>query len=280
MISNEKPTLPELLATALAKTFRDEEVGFTGLVTGNAAALFATAIPVAAMQLARLTHAPGLTILLAGWSHNPDLSQLDEIPDSEFDAVLRDLPCEAQQVDYPGQYSLKRGDVSFGFSSGAQIDITGSLNSVCIGDYHRPKVRLVGPILQPEHMTLFGREYIMMPRHDARTFIEKVDYVSGVGYPGGLKGRRDLGLEKGGPELVMTPKCVFEFDKIAGSMIIRSIHPGVSAEELRRSTGFDLGDLTNVALTDSPDREELRLLREVIDPKGLLLRGPGSETFV
>jgi glutaconate CoA-transferase, subunit B len=60
-------------------------------VTGSAAALFGTAIPVAAMELPRRTHAPGLTILLAGWSRNPDLGQLDEIPDSEFDAALCDL---------------------------------------------------------------------------------------------------------------------------------------------------------------------------------------------
>jgi glutaconate CoA-transferase subunit B len=272
-------TLPEILAVSLSRTFRDEEVGFTGLVTGSAAALFGTAIPVAAMELARRTHAPGLTILLAGWSHNPDLGLLDEIPDSEFDAALRDLPCEAQQVDYPGQYSLKRGDVSFGFSSGAQIDQAGNLNSVCIGEYRKPKVRLVGPILQPEHMTLFGREYVMMPRHDARTFVERVDYVSGVGYPGGLAGRRRLGIEKGGPELVLTPKCIFGFDKPAGRMIVRSIHRGTNVEELRRSTGFDLGDLSGVPETPLPEAEELEILRETVDPKGLLLRGPGSEAY-
>lgn len=273
------PSLPEILAVALSHEFRDEEVGFTGLVTGSAAALFSTAIPVAAMELARRTHAPGLTVLLAGWSHNPDLQQLETIPDSEFDAALRDLPCEAQQVDYPGQYSLKRGDVSFGFSSGAQIDVAGNLNSVCIGDYRRPKVRLVGPILQPEHMTLFGREYIMMPRHDARTFVEKVDYVSGVGYPGGLAGRRALGLDRGGPELVMTPKCIFGFDRAAGRMTVRSIHPGVTAEDLRGATGFDLGDLGGVAETPLPEPGELRLLREAVDPRGLLLRGAGSEIY-
>src|SRR3546814_6322397 len=81
-----------------------------------------------------------------------------------------------------------------------------NINSVCIGDYHRPKVRLIGPVLQPEHMTLFGREYIMMAHHDTRRFVEKVDFISGVGYPGGLAGRHELGLETGGPELVFTPK--------------------------------------------------------------------------
>src|SRR5208283_3097810 len=97
--------------------------------------------------------------------------------------------------------------------SGAQIDVVGNINSVCIGDYFKPKVRLVGPILQPEHMSFFRREYVMMPRHDRERFVEKVDFISGVGYPGGLEGRLKLGLQWGGPELVITPLCIFDFDK-------------------------------------------------------------------
>ena len=263
--------LPERLAVLLAKEFCDGEVGFTGLGTGRAAAVYITGIPLAAMSLAQQTHAPNLTVLLAGWSHNPDLSQLYSLPELEFDERLRDLPCEAQSVDYPGHYVLKRGDVSFGFSSGVQVDVHGNLNGVCVGDPKRPKVRLVGPILHPEHMTLFGREYIMMPHHEERNFVEQVDYVSGVGYPGGLAGRKELGLHSGGPALVITPKCVFDFDRKAGRMKVRSIHVGVSEETLRATTGFDLGDLSIVPLTPEPSDEELHLLREVVDPRGHLL---------
>ena len=264
-------TLHERLAVALAATFRDGEVGYTGLATGRAAALWITGVPLAAMALARRMHAPNLTILLAGWSHNPDLSALDALPDSEFDERLRDLPCEAQIVDYPGQLAMKRGDVSFGFSSGVQVDREGNINGVCVGDPARPKVRLVGPILHPEHMALFGREYIMMPRHDARNFVERVDYVSGVGWPGGRAGRRALGLERGGPELVVTPKCLFDFDKDAGRMKVRSIHPGVEPESLRASTGFALGALDGAPATPDPDPEALAILRNEVDPRGVLL---------
>ncbi len=66
--------------------------------------------------------------------------------------------------------------IDFGFCSGAQVDREGNVNSVCIGDRRAPKVRLVGPVLIPEHMAQFGREYIMMPTHDRRTFVERVDY--------------------------------------------------------------------------------------------------------
>ena len=264
-------TLHERLTVALARTFRDGEVGYTGLATGRAAAVYITGIPLAAMALAQRTHAPNLTILLAGWSQNPDLSQLDSLPDSEFDERLRDLPCEAQIVDWPGQLAMKRGDVSFGFASGVQVDAQGNLNGVCIGDPARPAVRLVGPILHPEHMALFGREYIMMPRHEARNFVEKVDYVSGVGYPGGAAGRAALGLERGGPELVVTPKCIFDFDREAGRMKVRSIHPEVEAAALRAATGFDPGALNGVPTTPDPDPELLAILRREVDPRRILI---------
>jgi glutaconate CoA-transferase subunit B len=265
------PTLYEILAVALSKDFADEEVGFTGLLTGEAAAIFGTCIPIVAMELARRTHAPNLTLLLAGCYHNVDFDQLEAMPDSEHDAVLRDLAADAQAYDYPAQWVLKRGDISFGFSSGVQVDRVGNLNSVCIGPYRTPKVRLVGPILQPEHMALFRREYIMMPHHDRRNFVEKVDYVSGVGYPGGLEGRRALGLDWGGPRLVVTPKCIFDFDTEIGQMRVRSIHPGVSAQEVQDATGFDLGDLSSTPETPLPTSDELSLIRTRIDRRRLLL---------
>src|SRR5690606_18992017 len=102
-------------------------------------------------------------------------------------------------------------------------------------------------------------------------FVEKVDFISGVGYPGGQAGRRELGIEWGGPELVFTPKCIFDFDKEAGRMRVKSIHPGVGIDDLRASTGFDLGPLGDVPLTRLPEPEELELLRNEVDPYGLLL---------
>jgi glutaconate CoA-transferase subunit B len=271
-MNDRAPTLHETLACVLAREFVDEEVGFTGLLTGSAAAIFGTAIPLVAMELARLTHAPNLTILLAGCYHNPDFRDLEALPDSEHSAMLRDLPQEATMVNYPGPWVLKRGDIDFGFSSGVQVDRQGNLNSVCVGPHDRPKVRLVGPILQPEHMTLFSREYVMMPYHDRRNFVEKVDYVSGVGYPAGIEGRRRLGLDHGGPALVVTPRCVFDFDRDEGRMKVRSIHAGVTPESLRAATGFELGDLSWIPTTPPPTAEELRLIRTQVDPRRLLLR--------
>lgn len=95
---SDRFTLEELLTVRLAHTFHNGEVGFTGLATGKAAATYITNIPLAAMQLARLTHAPDLTILLAGWCVNPDLSKLEKMPSSEYGNELLYLPCEAQMT--------------------------------------------------------------------------------------------------------------------------------------------------------------------------------------
>lgn len=265
-------TVEEMLAVRLSHTFRDGEVGFTGLATGKAAAAYITNIPLAAMRLAQLTHAPNLTILFNGWCVNPDLSALTRMPESEYDNALLDLPCEAHMTSWPGPWSHHRGEISFAFCSGAQIDREGNVNSIRIGAADRPKVALVGPIFVPEHMAEFGREYVMVPHHEARTFVERVDCVCGVGYPGGRDGRKRLGLSGGGPCKICTPKCIFAFDE-AGKIFVESIHPGVGVEELQQATGFDLGDLSGVPVTPAPEDWELELLRTKVDPSGLLLGG-------
>jgi glutaconate CoA-transferase subunit B len=194
---------------------------------------------------------------------------------AEFDERLRDLPCESQIMTYP-HYSLRRGDINFGFGSGVQIDREGNINSVCVGDQAKPRVRLVGPILLPEHFSMFGREYVMLPRHDRRTIVEKVDYIAGLGYPGDRRGRESLGVMGGGPELVVTPKCIFDFDKVEGRMKVASIHPGIEIDDLRASTGFDLGNLDHVPRTPPPTESEIGMLRQEIDPRGILL-GSGEK---
>lgn len=270
-------TLEEILAVRLSHDFHDGEVGFTGLATGKAAAAYITNIPLAAMKLAQLTHAPNLTILFSGWCVNPDLSQLEKMPESEYDNSLLNLPCEAHMTSWPGPWSHHRGEIDFAFCSGAQVDREGNVNSVRIGPASHPKVALVGPIFVPEHMADFNREYIMVPHHDSRTLVEHVDCVCGVGYPGGRQGRKSLGLRGMGPRAIYTPKCVFTFDD-TGKICVESIHPGITPEDLQENTGFDLGDLSNVPQTALPTEEELALLRKQVDPRGMLLERPEKET--
>lgn len=264
--------IAELLAVNLAHTIKDNEVGFTGLATGKLAAMYNTNIPLLGMELAKRTHAPNLTILLCGWLHNPVLSKLSAMPSCEFSNDLLNLECEAQMQDYPGTWAYKAGDIDFAFGTGVQVDREGNINCTYIGEPKAVKVQLVGPIFLPEHFAVFGREYIMMPHHDKRNFVNKVDHISGVGYPGGIQGRRRLGLPGNGPKYIFTPKCIFAFDEY-GKIYVKSVHKGVSKQELIESTGFDIGDLGEVPMTTEPTQEELRLLRKEIDPKGILQGG-------
>lgn len=263
-------TLEELLTVRLAHTFHNGEVGFTGLATGKAAATYITNIPLAAMQLARLTHAPDLTILLAGWCVNPDLSALTKLPSSEYGNELLNLPCEAQMTTWPGPWSHRIGEIDFAFCSGVQVDPEGNINCTCIGSHEKPKVALVGPIFLPEHLAVFGREYIMMPHHEKRCFTKQIDHISGVGFPGGRAGRKALGLTGNGPCKIFTPLCIFSFDE-EGRLFVESIHPGVSPQDVIDNTGFDLGDLSAVPETEAPSDEELALLRVKVDPGRILL---------
>jgi glutaconate CoA-transferase subunit B len=261
-----------VVAAYVAANLLDDDVAFTGMVNGDATALYGSMIPLAAMGLARATHAPNLTILLAGWLVNPDLSKLTTIPDSEFMPELRDLPAEGFVPDYPQLFSIHRGEVTVGFSSGAQVDQHGNINAVVIGDHDKPDVRLLGPVFQTEHTAYFGREMVMMGRHSARNFVTHVDFISAAGFA--PDGSRPAHLPGSGPAKVITPLCVFTIDPTIGRLAVESIHPGVTAEEVIAQTGFPLGDLSSVSTTPLPTREQLELLRRVVDPHGLLLGAP------
>ena len=168
-------------------------------------------------------------------------------------------------------YVPRKGEIDVGFGSIAQIDKYGNCNIVCIGDYNKPKVRLIGPIFQPGHLALFGREVIIFG-HQKRKFVDKVDFVTGVGFGDGPGSREKLGLIGGGPSMVLTDKAVFDFDPQTKLMRVRSVHPGVSADWVRQNTGFTHSFIAKeVPETPGPTDEELRLIREVIDPRGVLL---------
>ena len=158
-----------------------------------------------------------------------------------------------------------------GFGSAAQVDKYGNCNTVAIGSYIRPRVRLVGPINQPGHFSLFGREIIIIP-HEKRNFVDRVDFVSGAGYLDGPCARERLGLKRGGPCMILTDKAVFRFAPESRLAVLSSVHPGIDIDDVIASTGYthDFHPGT-VAVTSAPTMHELRLLREVVDPAGAML---------
>ena len=164
-----------------------------------------------------------------------------------------------------------RGEVDVGFGSAAQVDKYGNCNTSVIGDYHKPKIRLIGAINLPLHFSQFKREIIVV-KHSKRTFVDKVDFISAVGYLDGPGTREEAGLVRGGPCMILTDKCIFDFDPDTKLVRLKSIHPGVSLDDIIENTGYTHDYIPKeVPETPLPTDEEIRLIREVIDPRGLLI---------
>jgi glutaconate CoA-transferase subunit B len=118
---------------------------------------------------------------------------------------------------------------------------------------------------------LFKREFIIVD-HEKRNFVDQVDFISGAGYLDGPGARGKAGLTRGGPCLILTDKCIFDFDPQTKRVKLRSIHPGVTLEEVIGNTGFTHDWIPDkVSETPAPTPEELRLIREVIDPRAMLI---------
>jgi len=264
-------TVYEIMATAISHELKDFENWFIGLATGEATIQMLSLVPIAGMALAQHTHASNSNILVAGWIINPVVSEIPTRMESEFGTVLQDWRCEGWNNSLSSAFSMERGDIDVGFGSAAQVDKYGNCNIVCIGDYRKPKIRLIGPINQPGHFALFGREIIVLD-HEKRNFVDKVDFISGVGYLDGPGAREKLGLIGDGPCLVLTDKAIFDFDPKTKLARLRSIHPGTSLDWVIKNTGFTHDYIPmSVPETPAPTDEEIRLLREVIDPRGVLL---------
>jgi acyl CoA:acetate/3-ketoacid CoA transferase beta subunit len=144
-----------------------------------------------------------------------------------------------------------------------QIDRFGNQNIACIGPWEKPKAMLLGSRGAPGNTVNHPTSY-WVPNHSPRAFVEKVDFVSGVGYD-----RVPASAAVHEIRVVVSNLGVFDFDTPDHSMRVRSVHPGVTVEEVQTATGFDLAVRGPVSETREPTDEELRLIREVIDPQGL-----------
>lgn len=262
-----KYTVYEAMAAAVSHELNDNERWFIGLATGDTTIQILSRVPMVGMALAQHTHAPNSFMAVAGWIMNPVVSEIPTAMESEYGTVLQYWKCESRGTGY----LMGRGECDVGFGSAVQIDKYGNCNIVCIGDYYRPKVRLIGPINQPGHFSLFKREIIIVD-HEKRNFVDRVDFISGVGYLDGPGAREKAGLSWGGPCMILTDKCIFDFDPETKLVRLKSVHPEVSLDDVIKNTGYTHDWIPDhVPETSSPTNEELRLIREVVDPKGVLI---------
>lgn len=146
----------------------------------------------------------------------------------------------------------------------SQIDRFGNQNISCIGDWRSPKVQLLGSRGAPGNTINHPTSY-WIPNHSPRVFVKEVDFVSGVGYQRAIGDDHEI-------RRVVTNKAVLDFETPDRSMRLRSVHPGVSVDDVVESTGFQLSIPDDVEETRAPTDQELELIRDVLDPQGVRTR--------
>ncbi|UER53365.1 3-oxoadipate--succinyl-CoA transferase subunit B [Kineosporiaceae bacterium SCSIO 59966] len=254
-------TTGELMAVTLARGLRNGEWGACGANSQ---------IPMAAFQLARLMHAPDLNWLSGGGGAINSTARLVK---STADPVTLDSAEHAFRLEDIVDFELGgwRKAPTVGIFGGMQVDRRGNVNMVGIGrDYPTLQVRGPGTV-GLVFAAYFSRTMIFLQRHDRRILVEEADYVSA---PGRTAARREFcDPHSDGPQLVVTPLAVLDFGD-DDTLRLKSVHPGRTADEVRERTGFDLpsSNSAEVPFTPAPTGEELTVLRERVDPSGVLRR--------
>ncbi|HET90228.1 MAG TPA: 3-oxoacid CoA-transferase [Chloroflexi bacterium] len=247
----------ELLICIAARQMPDSVTAFIG-----------TGIPMLAASLAQKMHAPNLVPIFEFGGTGARLEKLPRaVGESRtfYKGVAASGICDIMET-------ATRGFVDLGFLGGAQIDPYGNLNSTIIGpQHHPPKVRLPGSGGGNDVGSLCWRTIIIM-RHDQRRFIPHVDFITTPGYLTGPGAREAAGLPPDtGPYRVVSTLALLDFEEESKRMRLLSTHPGVTVDQVIENTGFDLIVPAEIGSNAPPTAEELRLLREEIDPEGFYI---------
>ena len=149
------------------------------------------------------------------------------------------------------RYWLQGGRITVGFLGGAQVDRFGNLNSTVIGDYAKPKVRLPGSGGATEIATGAGQIFIVM-RHGTRSFVKQLDFLTTLGHGRTGRERRELGIRTKGPTLLVTDLCIMRPDPETNEMVVTSLHPGITREQVRQNTSWEVRFADTVAETEPP----------------------------
>jgi len=241
-------TPAEMMTISAARALRPEDVCFVGI-----------GLPSVACNLARLTHAPGLTLVYESGTLDTRPSVL---PLSIGDGELCETALTTVPVPEMFQYWLQGGRITVGFLGGAQVDRYGNLNSTVIGPYGRPKVRLPGSGGATEIATGGRRIYIVMPQ-TARTFVGTLDFLTSLGHGPTGRERKALGLKTEGPTLIVTDLCTMRPDPETNEFEVATLHPGVTHERVREQTGWDVRFREHLDETAAPSASELDTLRDL-----------------
>lgn len=249
-------TLEEQLVCQLAREFGPEDyLGVSGMLNYTYVAL----------SLAQALYAPnicfygdagaskGHTVLMSGVRFP---FMLGRPPEPFIDSLLTSE--ETFALLLAGRWNI--------FMQPVQVDKYGNTNLSLVGDMRNPSRVFVGSRGLPDNTTNGGRIYYTVPSHTDRVFVEKVDFISGVGY---CPERREGIVKHGAVKNIFTNLCVLDIDEETKQLRLKSVHKGITVDQVKENTGFDLVMPASVPETPAPTTEELKLIRETIDPAGI-----------
>src|SRR5450755_2584700 len=238
----------EMMTIAAARALRNSDVCFVGI-----------GLPSAAANLARLTHAPELTLI---YESGPIAAKPEVLPLSIGDGELCETALTTVPVVEMFRYWLQGGRMTVGFLGGAQIDRFANLNTTVVGSYDKPKVRLPGGGGAPEIASSCGEIFIIMAQ-GKRSFVDKLDFVTSIGHVTGGDSRAKLGVKTKGPTKLITDLAMFEPDPETKEMTVVSMHAGITREQIQENTGWKVAFAAKVAQTPPPTSRELEVLRDL-----------------
>lgn len=248
-------TQNEIMAIVAGRFIKNHDIIFAG-----------TGVAMLAATVAKRIFAPQAVVFFETGGIDP---ALDEIPMAVAD--LRVMSGTAINSGLIEAFSIvgHRKLHTIAFLGAAQIDKFGNLNTTCIGDYQRPKARFSGSGGSNDAASLASGVIVFM-QHEPRRFVEKLDYLTSIGWYQGGDSRVKLGLRRGGPLAAVTNLGVMKFDAQTKEMYAAEYYPGVTPDRIRENTGFSI-DTSRAKEAVPPQAEELHILREQVDPGKLIL---------
>ncbi|MBB3844139.1 CoA-transferase subunit beta [Xanthomonas arboricola] len=236
----------EMMTVAAARRLPDGAVCFVGI-----------GLPSTAANLARLTHAPDVTLI---YESGPIGARPEVLPLSIGDGELADTADTVVSTPEIFRYWLQGGRVDVGFLGAAQIDRHANLNTTVIGPYDAPRTRLPGAGGAPE-IAASAKQVFIIIRQSRRSFVPALDFVTTVGHLDGGDARQRAGLPGAGPTVVVTDLCVMEPDPVTRELTVTALHPGSTREQVRAATGWPIRFAADLAQTTPPSVVELQTLR-------------------
>lgn len=247
-MSSLEYTADEMMTVAASRALWNGAVCFVGI-----------GMPSAAANLARLTHAPDVVLIYESGTVG---ARPDVLPLSIGDGELSETATTTVSVPEMFRYWLQGGRIDVGFLGTAQLDRYANINTTVIGPYDQPKVRLPGAGGAPEIATS-SKETLITVKHSRRVFVEKMDFITSYGHGDGSPRDRRGGMIGRGPTRVITDLCVLEPDPETRELVVTALHPGTTREDVQAQTGWPVRFADELAVTEPPSAQELKVLRDL-----------------